>query len=148
TGADASLPGSASAYQTIFAGGVPTTGIDPRLPNEINYVGGFDVAVNSYVTLSADILGRALLDTERFGVGTQTFNYRTATSGPLLQTTRDAFDITGKGTLNLMLGILTAKINIPGTPLLLTGNLLFPLTDAGLKPKVTPVVGFDYSFGK
>ena len=39
-----------------------------------------------------------------------------------------------------------AKFNIPGTPLLLTGSVLFPLTDAGLRPNVTPVIGLDYSF--
>jgi hypothetical protein len=41
-----------------------------------------------------------------------------------------------------------AKFNIPGTHLLLTGSVVFPLTDGGLRPKVTPVIGLDYSFGR
>ena len=48
--------------------------------------------------------------------------------------------------MNLLLGVVGAKVNIPGTPLLLTGSVLFPLTDAGLRLKVTPVIGVDYSF--
>ena len=31
--------------------------------------------------------------------------------------------------------------------LLLTGSVLFPLNDNGLKPGVTPVIGIDYGFG-
>jgi hypothetical protein len=32
------------------------------------------------------------------------------------------------------------------TNLLLTANVLFPLSDGGLRPKITPVVGLDYAF--
>ena len=44
-----------------------------------------------------------------------------------------------------MLGVVGGKFNLGGT-FLLNLSLLFPLTDAGLKPKPTPVVGFDYVF--
>jgi hypothetical protein len=54
-------------------------------------------------------------------------------------------NITGTKNLNLLLGAAGAKVNV-GTNLLLTANVLFPLSDGGLKPKVTPVVGLDYSF--
>jgi hypothetical protein len=68
--------------------------------------------------------------------------------GPLLSTSRDTINTTGTGSLNLLLGVVGAKFNIPGTPLLLTGSVLFPLTSSGLRPNVTPVVGLDYSFKK
>ena len=38
-----------------------------------------------------------------------------------------------------------AKINVAKT-LLLNANVLFPMSDAGLKPKPTLVVGLDYVF--
>ena len=44
-----------------------------------------------------------------------------------------------------MLLALGAKFNATGN-LLVSANLLFPLTDGGLRPKVTPVIGVDYSF--
>ena len=84
---------------------------------------------------------------QRFGVRTQTFNYRTINGGPLQQTELPALDVTSKGSLNLALGVITAKYNIPNTTLLLTGSVLFPLNDNGLKPGVTPVIGIDYGFG-
>jgi len=119
---------------------------DPHLPNEVNFVGGVDVAAHPLLTISADFIGRTILNTPRFATTAKTFNYRTANGAPLLSTDRDTFDITNTGTLNLLLGVVGAKFNIPGTPLLLKGNVLFPLTKAGLRPKVTPVVGIDYSF--
>jgi hypothetical protein len=92
------------------------------------------------------MVGRTLRDSQRFAMQSQTYQYRTANGAPLLSTTRDTFASTQAGNLNLVLGVVGAKINIPGTSLLLTGNVLFPLTDAGLRPKVTPVIGLDYSF--
>jgi hypothetical protein len=120
--------------------------VDPHLPNEINYVAGVDIAAHSLVTISADMIGRTLRDSQRFAMLSQTYQYRTANGAPLLSTTRDTFGSTQAGNLNLVLGVVGAKFNIPGTSLLLTGNVLFPLTDAGLRPKVTPVIGLDYSF--
>jgi hypothetical protein len=121
---------------------------DLGLPNEVNYVFGVDVAAHSLVTVSADVLGRTVLDSQRFGTTSQAFQYRTANGAPLQTASRDTFSPTGSGKLNLLLGVIGAKVNIPGTPLLLTGSVLFPLTDAGLMPKVTPVIGLDYSFKK
>ena len=54
--------------------------------------------------------------------------------------------VTGVENLNLLLGIAGVKINIPNTRLLINASVLFPLVDNGLKPNVTPVVGFDYGF--
>jgi hypothetical protein len=49
------------------------------------------------------------------------------------------------GSLNVVLGIVGAKINVAKT-LLLNANVLFPMTDGGLKPKPTLVFGLDYVF--
>jgi hypothetical protein len=45
----------------------------------------------------------------------------------------------------VLLGVVGGKINIGGT-FILNVALLFPMTDDGLKPNLTPVVGFDYVF--
>jgi len=117
------------------------------VPDEANYTFGTEIIAHPTLTISADFVGRTLKDVQRFGVRTQTFNYRTTNGGPLLQTELPALDVTSKGSLNLALGVITAKYNIPNTTLLLTGSVLFPLNDKGLKPGVTPVIGIDYGFG-
>ena len=49
------------------------------------------------------------------------------------------------GNLTLLLGTGGVKFNLGGN-MLLTGSVLFPLTDAGLRSRVTTVVGLDYAF--
>jgi hypothetical protein len=49
------------------------------------------------------------------------------------------------GNLQLYLGAAGIRFN-PWRTVLVTANLLFPFTDAGLRDRVTPVVGIDYLF--
>ena len=49
------------------------------------------------------------------------------------------------GNLQLYLGAAGIRFN-PWRTVLVTANLLFPLTDSGLRDRVTPVVGIDYVF--
>jgi hypothetical protein len=120
--------------------------VDLNLSDEVNYVAGFDLAAHPQLTLSFDLLGRTFLNTSRFALLTKSYSFRTADDPTVRQTTRSAFDTTGTGSLSNILGVIGGKFNIPGTPLLLTGNLIFPLNHAGLTPKPTPVFGLDYSF--
>ena len=71
--------------------------VDPHLPDEINYVAGVDIAAHSLVTISADMVGRTLRDSQRFAMQSQTYQYRTANGAPLLSTTRDTFASTQAG---------------------------------------------------
>ena len=50
-----------------------------------------------------------------------------------------------KTTLNSVLTSLGVKYNVYGN-LLLTANVLFPITKGGLRDKFTPLFGLDYSF--
>jgi hypothetical protein len=50
------------------------------------------------------------------------------------------------GSLNSNLGAVGARTMIMGANALVSFALLFPLTDGGLKPGLTPVVGFEYTF--
>jgi hypothetical protein len=112
------------------------------VPNEFNYTAGVDIAAHPLLTISGDIIGRTIFDVERFNAVPTQF------SGPLASITVNNFQSSGTASLNLVLGAVGAKYNIPGTHFLLTANVVFPLTSAGLKPNVTPVIGLDYSFAK
>jgi hypothetical protein len=112
------------------------------VPNEFNYTGGVDIAAHPLLTISADIIGRTVFDVERFTAVPTPF------SGPLGAITVNNFQSSGTSSLNLVLGAVGAKFNLPGTHFLLTANVVFPLTNAGLKPNATPVIGLDYSFAK
>jgi hypothetical protein len=138
---------TATQIQINNATGVSLGG-DLKVPNEFNYTGGFDIAAHALLTISADFVGRTVFDVERFDTISQTFQYRASNTAPLQSITEPNFVTTGTGNLNLVLGVVGAKFNIPGTSLLITGSVLFPITDGGLKPKVTPVIGLDYSFRK
>ena len=47
--------------------------------------------------------------------------------------------------LNLLLGVIGGKVNI-GRGWLVNAGVLFPLTNSGLQPKVTPYFSFEYVF--
>ena len=49
------------------------------------------------------------------------------------------------GNLNLTLGSVGLKVN-PVGDLLFSANVLFPLNEAGLRSRLTTVVGLDYAF--
>ena len=119
--------------------------IDLSVPDEFMYTGGFDWAASRRVTFAADAIGRTLREMTRFQTSDSSFPYRTSDTGPLLTAARQQLNITGTKNLNLLLGAVGAKVNV-ATNLLLTANVLFPLSDGGLRPKITPVVGLDYAF--
>ena len=95
--------------------------------SEIGYVLGADIAASSAITVAGDLVGRTMLDT-----------LVPELVGP-------SFVATGKGTMNLLLGAIGVKVNVGGS-WLITGSVLFPLNDNGLKPNVTPVIGLERAF--
>jgi len=121
--------------------------VDLEVPDEFNYVFGVNVAAGPKVTVGFDLRGRTLRDVSRFELRDNIYPNRAA--GPLptaaFTSTSEFSLLEEKGTLNLMLGVLGAKVNVAKT-LLLNANVLFPLSDGGLKPKPTLVVGLDYVF--
>ena len=121
--------------------------VDLSVPDEINYTVGFAVAAGPRVTLGFDMLGRTIRDVPRFSLQSNTYMNRGPGALPAASfTARDEFSVESRsGNLNLLLGVLGGKINLGGT-FLLNLTVLFPLTDDGLKPNPTPVIGFDYVF--
>ena len=114
-----------------------------EIPNEFAYRGGVDVAVSPRVTLSGDLLGRALLNHDHLVIGDTTFNFTTA-SGTAGSRTFSEFQLT-QGTLNSLLGAVGGKFNVARN-MLVSVNVLFGLTSKGLRSNFTPVFGLDYSF--
>jgi hypothetical protein len=113
--------------------------VDLTVPDELNYVAGFSVATGPYVTLGFDLHGRRLRDVARF-----TLQANSYPNSP--HTESDEFSLESEhGNLNLLLGVLGGKISL-GSTFLLNLTVLFPMTDSGLKPNLTPVIGFDYVF--
>lgn len=120
-----------------FAG---TSDVVGDIPKEFDYTFGADFAAGR-ATLAFDLIGHTLFDTARFQDAPQTFP---APSLPAGSVTRTAFGYYS-GNLTQMLGAAGVKVLV-APHLLLTGNVLFPLTDNGLKAKAIPVVGFEYVF--
>ncbi len=116
-----------------------TSDVTGDIPKEIGYNVGTEVVVKR-ATVSFDLLGRTLRDTVRFADATQ--QEPIDTTGDTLP--RTVFSPT-TGNLNQVLAVVGAKYPVL-SHLLITGNVLFSLNDAGLKANVIPVVGFEYVF--
>ena len=136
---------------------------DQGLNDEVFATAGADLTLTPRVTMSFDVLGRTLLDAGRMRLGENTFEFALSGAGAggggggggggrptapgSVQTQR--VNVTElqftPGDLRLYLGAAGLRFN-PWRTLLVSANLLFPLTDAGLRDRVTPSIGIDYVF--
>jgi hypothetical protein len=133
-------------------GVAPATPFDPSMPDEINYGFGISAAAHPRVTLGFDFIGRTIRDVFRFDIGDRSFPNRTPGAIPTASfSAADEFLVRGdpetgtRENLNLLLGVIGGKVNI-GRGLLVNAGVLFPMTNSGLQPKVTPFLGLDYVF--
>jgi hypothetical protein len=113
------------------------------VPDEFGYRAGVDYVLNPRVTLIGDLIGRALIDAGRLQIEETAFAFATqdGTPGSLLL---EEF-VPTSGTINSVLAAFGAKVNVAPN-LIISGNLIFGLSSAGLRAGVTPVIGFDFSF--
>jgi hypothetical protein len=134
-------------YDTPGLNNVTFSDVDLEFPDEFNYTFGVNVAAAPRLTVGFDLHGRTLRDVARFELRDNPYVNRGP--GALPQptfTSQQEFSLQAeRGNVNLLLGVLGAKVNVAKT-LLLNANVLFPMSDAGLKPKPTLVVGLDYVF--
>jgi len=122
--------------KSVLAGDV-RTGVKKSLPNQVLYDAGVDIGVTPRITLALDVLGRRVLKSPR--LQTETFH---ALQGGL---TFPSIHFIQDADFNVTTGAAGVKVNAGGK-LLLDFNVLFKLDNAGLRDKVTPLVGFEYSF--
>ena len=114
------------------------------LPDEFNYAGGVEFAATPRLTLMGDLVGRTLLDTGRLRIESKDFQFlRQGATTPSFATFDEFSPF--RGNLNVLLGTVGAKFN-PFGDLLVSGSVLFPLNDAGLKSRLITVIGIDYAF--
>ncbi len=132
-----------------------------RLRDEINVAAGFDLALTPRVTLAVDAVGRSLVGAGRLREAEKTFEFVSGGAGagaggggggggggrPIEE--RKTVSVRElrlePGDLNLSFGSATVRFS-PWRSLLVTAGLLFPMTHAGLRDRVTPIVGIDYGF--
>ena len=131
------------------------------LPDEINYAGGVEFVANPRFTVNGDLVGRTLQRAGRLDLVSKVFQYSDPSKLPEIftpQTLVQAGILTfptssvaldefnpRSGNLTLLLGTGGVKYNVAGN-LLISGSVLFPLTNAGLRSRVTTMVGLDYAF--
>jgi hypothetical protein len=141
----ASIDLAAGDYGTVP--GASQSTVDLSVPDEFNYTAGFNMAIVPRVTVGFDVLGRYLRGVTRFDLENITYpNRGTGTLPTTSFTSQNEVAIASRpGNLNFVLGVIGGKINI-GPKFILNATVLFALTDGGLKPKPTPVIGFDYVF--
>ena len=120
---------------SVLAGN-PSTGESADFPDQFNYNLGAEVGVNSRLTVAFDVLGRYLIDAER--LRHEEFHALDDRSVfPTISFGRESF--------NVLSGAIGIKGNVAGQ-LLLDFNLMFKLNERGLRDKVTPLLGIEYSF--
>jgi hypothetical protein len=127
-----------NAGYTFAGSGIKTSQVDEDLflaeevnpSNEFGYTFGADIAASPSVTIAADIVGRMLFDNVQL--------LRKSSGGA-------SFVDFQPGRLNLLLGSIGAKIKIANM-WLVTGAVAFPLNSNGIKPGITPVIGFERAF--
>jgi hypothetical protein len=116
--------------------GNPATGETAHFPDQAAYAAGADVSVNPRLTVSFDLLGRYVVNPAR--LRQQDFHALDQRSVfPNIGFARRSF--------HAMSGAVGLKANLIQR-LLLDVNLLFKIDDHGLRDKVTPLIGIDYTF--
>jgi hypothetical protein len=113
------------------------------LADEFNYTAGTEIEASPRVTITADLIGRSLRNSGRLHEESRVFDFMSA-NGTRGSVTKTEF-ARRAGNLNLLLGAAGVKFNVAGN-LLISANALFSLTEAGIRDRVTPAIGFDYAF--
>ena len=120
---------------SVLAGN-PAEGESAPFGDQIAYGVGADLSVNPRVTVAFDLLGRYFIDAERLRA--EDFHALDGRSVfPNIVFARDSF--------NALSGAMGLKVNAFGR-LLIDANVLFKLDEHGLRDKVTPLIGIEYSF--
>lgn len=120
---------------SVLAGN-PGTGESAHFPDSLHYAVGSELGVNQRLTIAFDVIGTYLIDTQR--LRPQTFQALDGSSTfPNVGFVRESFS-----TLSGAIGFKADLIQ----RLLLQGNLLFKIDENGLRDKVTPLIGLEYTF--
>jgi len=117
-------------------GGEPGSGISGDLPDVGTYSAGAVIGIHPRVTAAVDLIGRYVIDSSRL----QPQDFHALDGHSVFPNI--AFT---SGSFNELSAAAGVKLNLFGR-LLLDLNLLMPLDDAGLRDKVSPLIGIEYAF--
>jgi hypothetical protein len=120
---------------SVLAGN-PATGEREHFPDHASYAVGADVSVNPRLTVAFDLIGQYFIDAERLR-SDQFHALDERSLFPNVVFTRDSF--------NALSGSIGMKANLLQR-LIVDVNLLFKIDEHGLRDRVTPLVGLEYSF--
>jgi hypothetical protein len=119
---------------SVLAGDI-RTGRKGHLPNQFTYAAGIDAGISPKFTLAFDVLGAHIYKALR--VNQEIFTAANSQQFPQISFKQSAVNVT-----NASAGF---KVNPIGT-MLVSFNLLMKVNDAGLRDRVTPLIGVSYSF--
>ena len=120
--------------KSVLAGDV-AKGTKEDLPDQVQYAVGADVGVTKRLTLAFDFLGTYVIDSPR--LVREVFTAANGLSFPQIGFVTESY--------HLASGSAGLKVN-PFGRLLVDFNVLFKLDNAGLRDKVTPLLGIEYAF--
>jgi len=131
---------------SVIAGDI-SAGTKARLPGQLLYSGGTDVWITKWLTGAVDLVGQQVLQTQRVAIGTFTGPGKCDNSACLNPAAdyRSPNLTTSTENINITQASFGLKIR-PVSNLLLTGNALIKLNDAGLRADVIPLIGISYTF--
>jgi hypothetical protein len=110
----------------------------------LNYVGGIEYGATPKLTVIGDLLGHTVRNAFRLSDVSVPHSFQQGPTAPTQTTTLQTISET-LGSLTSVVAAAGVKFN-PAGNFLISAHVLVPLTDTGLKSRVTPVLGFDYSF--
>ncbi|MFN8091660.1 MAG: hypothetical protein U0599_05440, partial [Vicinamibacteria bacterium] len=117
--------------KSVLAGDVQK-GTKADMPDQFTWAAGIDWGVTKRLTFAVDVLGNHVTSSPR--MVSQTFTAANGKTFPQIDFVSEAYSIIN--------GAAGMKVNLGGR-LLLDANVLFKLNDAGLRDKVTPLVGIE-----
>jgi hypothetical protein len=140
--------GYESNGSSVVAGDI-TTGGKQRLPGELTYSSGVDLALTKRLSAAFDVIGEQVFQAKRLSV--KGFTEPLACTNPnctnlVSPPAPSDPDITATtGTYNLSSASLGVKTK-PFSRLVITGNVMVALNKGGLRAKVVPFIGAAYTF--
>jgi len=120
---------------------------DKHAADQINYVAGIEVAATHRVTVIGDLVGRTFLDTLQLRDGLVQILQPADSARGIPSAVSTAFGTveTYSGMLQTTMGTVGVKFN-PVRNVLISAHVIATLTDRGLRRRLAPVIGLDYSF--
>jgi hypothetical protein len=158
TGDESNMLGSGSTQTGIYLIGSSVVGdkLSPHVNvgytfakggianDQANYVGGIEYGATPRLTILGDLLGHTVRNAYRLSGASVPHSFQQGAGASFETTTLQTISETS-GSLTALVATAGVKFN-PWRNLLISAHVLVPVNNAGLKSRVIPALGFDYSF--